>query len=155
MKTSKLVLPFVLFFLIAGICPVSSALAQETEYHLFKNPENYGLLIFPKDTASKELKDFLGSLDFKSVESGIAVMRFGEKKENMTKMMPLEIQEKHGMKKFIILQVLAAKKGIMVGIFEQRYGLTLPPTIYKLEDIKKNIPRTLNLFRDQDGKRKT
>lgn len=144
-----------LFFLIAGFSASAHAVEEKTEYHLFKNPENYGLLIFPKGAASKELEEFLDTLDFKSVASGDAVMRFGEKKENMTKMMPLDVQEKHGVKKFIILQILAAKKGIMVGIYEQQYGLTLPPTIYKLEDIKKNVPRTLDLFRDQDGQRKT
>ena len=126
-----------------------------SEYHLFKNPENYGLLIFPKGAASRELEEYIGTLDFNPVASGNAVMRFGEKKENMTKMMPLEVQEKHGIKKFIILQILAANKGILVGIYEQQYGLTLPPTIYKLEDIKKNIPKTLDMFRDQDGQRKT
>lgn len=155
MKTQFSIFKFLVFLLIAALGLASSASAQNADYHLFKNPENYGLLIFPKDAASPDLEEFLASLEFKSVESGKTVMRFGEKKENMTYMMPQEVQEKHGMKKFIILQILAAQKGIMVGIFEQQYGLTLPPTIYKLEEVKKNIPRTLDLFRDQDGQRKT
>ncbi len=155
MKTHFSVFKFLIFLLIAGLGLASTASAQNPDYHLLKNPENYGLLIFPKDVASPDLQEFLGSLEFKSVESGKTVMRFGEKKENMTYMMPQEVQEKHGIKKFIILQILAAEKGIMVGIFEQQYGLTLPPTIYKLEEVKKNIPKTLGLFRDQDGQRKT
>jgi len=112
-------------------------------------------LIFPKDYVTPELEDFLASLDFKTVESGEAVMRFGEKRENMTYMMPPEVQEKHGLKKFIILQILGSQMGIMVGIYEQEFGLTLPPKIYPLEDVKRNIPKTLDQFRTQEGKKRT
>ncbi len=125
------------------------------EYDLYQNPEGYGILLFPKGVASSELLGFIDSLEFTLVESGRTAMRFGEKKENLTYMMPKEVQEKYNMNKFIVLQVLAAEKGILVGIFEQRYGLTLPPKVFELEEVKKNIPKTLNLFRAQDGQQKT
>lgn len=125
------------------------------EYDLFQNPEGYGLLMFPKGVASAELEEFIHSLDFKLVESGKSAMRFGAKKENMTYMMPPEVQEKYNMNKFIILQILAQEKGILVGIFESRYGLTLPPKVFELEEVKKNIPKTLDLFRAQDGQQRT
>lgn len=85
MKTSKFIISFLLSCLLFSLVSISSILAEEaeeTEYHLFKNPENYGLLIFPKGAASNELEDFIGSLDFKSVASGNAVMRFGEKRKH-------------------------------------------------------------------------
>ena len=41
----------------------------------------------------------------------------------------------------------------MVGIFDPEWGLTLPSPIHKLDGIKENIPKTLNLFRKHLKKR--
>ncbi|MCA9483160.1 MAG: hypothetical protein KC553_05455 [Nitrospina sp.] len=155
-KRAPLLLKFGLILLVVLIATGAQAGTDETpEYDLFQNPEGYGLLLFPKGVASSELETFIHSLDFKLVDSGRTAMRFGEKKENLTYMMPRDVQEKHNMTKFIILQVLAGGKGILVGIFEQRYGLTLPPKIFSLDEVEQNIPKTLDLFRAQDGQQKT
>ena len=81
-------------------------------------------------------------------------MRFGLKNENQTFMMPKSVQEKHSMTRFIVLQVIA-NKNMVVGIYDPQFGLTLPGPIYNLDGIKKNIPKTLNLFRKHLNKRET
>lgn len=86
------------------------------------------------------------------MESGQAVMRFGLKNENQTLMMPESVQNKHSMDRFIILQVIA-NDNMVVGIFDPEWGLTLPGPIYKLETVKDNISKTLNLFRKHLKKR--
>jgi len=88
------------------------------------------------------------------VESGQAVMRFGLKNENQTLMMPESVQNKHSMDRFIILQVIA-NDNMVVGIFDPEWGLTLPSPIHRLDEIKENIPKTLNLFRKHLKKRET
>lgn len=80
-------------------------------------------------------------------------MRFGTKGENSTFMMPLKVQRKHGIKQFIVLQVLPNRKNLMIGIYDRVWGLTLPDAKYSLEDAKKNIPKTLEVFRGKIKKR--
>ena len=58
------------------------------------------------------------------------------------------------MDRFIILQVIA-HQNILVGIFDPEWGLTLPSAIHRLDEIKENIPKTLNLFRKHLKKRET
>ena len=124
------------------------------DYQLYKNFEDLGILIFPKDRIFKELDKYVQQKGFNPIESGQAVMRFGLKNENQTFMMPKSVQEKHSMTRFIILQVIA-NQTMVVGIYDPQFGLTLPGPIYNLDGIKKNIPKTLNLFRKHLNKRET
>ena len=137
-------------------CLCGSAFAASPyQYQLYKNSENLGIVIFPKKLIYPELDDFIVSLNFKHVESGEAAMRYGNKKENSTYMMPAEVQEKHKIEMFVVLQVLMDKQSIMVAIYDEEFGLTLPSRVFQLEDVKKNLPKTLDVFRKQlsnDGK---
>jgi len=123
-------------------------------YQLYKNYENFGILIFPKDRIFTELDEHIQEIGFNPVETGQAVMRFGLKNENQTFMMPESVQKKHSMDRFIILQVIA-NDNMVVGIFDPDWGLTLPGPIYKLDKVKDNISKTLNLFRKHLKKRET
>jgi hypothetical protein len=143
----------VIFFLIPNITKAAS-IKTSYDYQLYKNFEDLGILIFPKDRIFKELDEYVQQKGFNPVESGQAVMRFGLKNENQTFMMPKSVQEKYSMTRFIVLQVIA-NQNMVVGIYDPQFGLTLPGPIYQLEGIKKNIPRTLNLFRKHLNKRET
>jgi len=123
-------------------------------YQLYKNYENFGILIFPEDRIFTELGEYIQEIGFNPVESGQAVMRFGLKNENQTLMMPESVQNKHSMNRFIILQVIA-HDNMLVGIFDPEWGLTLPGPIYRLDTVKDNISKTLNLFRKHLKKRET
>lgn len=79
-------------------------------------------------------------------------MRSGSKGENETFMMPLDVQKKHSIEKFMVIQVLAQFR-MMIGIFDPEWGLTLPSSIFGFEEMKKNIPKTLDVFRG-NNKRK-
>ena len=116
-------------------------------YQLYKNFENFGILIFPKDRIFTGLGEYIKAIGFNPVESGQAVMRFGLKNENQSLMMPESVQKKHSMDRFIILQVIA-NDNMVVGIFDPEWGLTLPGPIFNLDGIKENISKTLNLFRE-------
>ena len=142
-----------IFFLIPNI---TNAASIETgyDYQLYKNFENLGILIFPKDRIIKDLDQYVQQKGFNPIESGKAVMRFGLKNENQTFMMPKSVQEKYSMTRFIILQVIA-NQNMVVGIYDPQFGLTLPGPIYDLDGIKKNIPKTLNQFRKHLNKRET
>ena len=142
----------IFFFLprIVGSAPTKSGY----EYQLYKNYENFGILIFPKDLIFVELDEYVRQTEFDPVESGQAMMRFGPNNENQTYMMPESVQIKHSMNQFIVLQVIA-HQNILVGVFDPEWGLTLPSAIYRLDGIKKNIPKTLNLFRKHLKKRET
>jgi hypothetical protein len=124
------------------------------DYQLYKNHEDYGIVIFPKKYIYKELADFIVSVSFESVESGKAVMRRGSKNENETLMMPLAVQKKHSIKKFIVIQVLS-KDSMLVGIYDPEWGLTLPSSPHSIEAMRKNIPKTLNIFRGSNPQRRT
>ncbi|MGY8766306.1 MAG: hypothetical protein ACKVI5_05535, partial [Nitrospinaceae bacterium] len=90
-----------IFFLIPNI---TNAASIETgyDYQLYKNFENLGILIFPKDRIIKDLDQYVQQKGFNPIESGKAVMRFGLKNENQTFMMPKSVQEKYSMTRFII-----------------------------------------------------
>ena len=142
-----------ILFLIPNI---TNAASIETgyDYQLYKNFENLGILIFPKDRIIKDLDLYVQQEGFNPVESGKAVMRFGFKNENQTFMMPKTVQEKYSMTQFIVLQVIA-NQNMVVGIYDPQFGLTLPGPTYNLDGIKKNIPKTLKLFRKHLNKRET
>ena len=123
-------------------------------YQLYKNYENFGILIFPEDRIFTELGEYIQEIGFNPVESGQAVMRFGLKNENQTLMMPESVQKKHSMDRFIILQIIA-NDNMVVGIFDPEWGLTLPGPIHRLDTVKDNISKTLNLFRKHLKKRET
>ncbi len=138
-------------------CLLGSSLAGAAspyQYQLYKNSENLGIVIFPKKYIYPELDNFVLSLKFKNVESGEAAMRFGNKKENTTYMMPAEVQEKHKIEKFVVLQVLNDKQSIMIGVYDEEFGLTLPSRVFQLEDVMENLPKTLDVFRQQLGHEK-
>jgi len=143
----------VIFFLLPNITRAAS-IKTGYDYQLYKNFENLGILIFPKDRIAKDLDQYVQQKGFNPVESGQAVMRFGLKNENQTFMMPKSVQEKHSMTRFIVLQVIA-NQNMVVGIYDPQFGLTLPGPIYDLDGIKKHIPKTLNLFRKHLNKRET
>ncbi len=145
---------FLVLIILGGIL-ISSLptwAAGETWYTLYKNREKFGILIFPREFIFPELKEFVLSQGFNEVESGIAVMRSGSKNLNATLMMPEETQNKHRMVRFITLQILK-DQGMMVGIFDPEWGLTLPHRIFLMEDVKKRIPETLEAFRKEDPKK--
>jgi hypothetical protein len=124
------------------------------DYQLYKNHEDFGIVVFPKKHIHKELSDYITSISFKAVESGKAVMRRGSKNENETLMMPLEVQKKHSIEKFIVIQVLGLYE-MLVGIYDPEWGLTLPSAPHGMEAMKKNIPKTLNIFRGSSPQRQT
>ncbi len=136
------------------LAPVQARAGSAYDYQLYKNHENFGIVIFPKKLIYKELNDYLTSISFVTAESGKAVMRRGSKNENETLMMPLEVQKKHSIEKFIVIQVLG-KDEMLVGIYDPEWGLTLPSARHALEAIKENIPKTLNIFRGNNPMQKT
>ena len=143
---------FYFFSLLICLFSVSPCFAQnDIEYELHKNYENYGIVVFPKRISSPQLDTYLKSIDFEPVESGKAVMRFGPKGENSTYMMPLEVQKKYAIRKFIVVQILPDHR-LMIGIYDPEWGLTLPETKYLLKEIVDNIPKTLDVFRGVDQK---
>jgi len=122
------------------------------EYQLYKNGENFGIVVFPKEKLSADLDQYIQSLLLEPVESGEAVMRSGSKGENETYMMPLEVQKNHSIEKFMVIQVLAQSR-MMIGVFDPEWGLTLPSSIFGFDEMKNNIPKTLDVFRG-NNKRK-
>ena len=121
----------ILFFVIV-FYPMGVGNAASTNsgynYQLYKNFENFGILIFPEDRIFTGLGKYIQKIGFNPVESGQAVMRFGLKNENQTLMMPESVQNKHSMDRFIILQIIA-NDNMVVGIFDPEWGLTLPGPI--------------------------
>ena len=153
MRTEKFLVVLVLTIILMLSQKANIAFAKTGyNYQLYKNYEDFGILIFPKSQSFTELEMYIKQAGFSSVESGKAVMRFGLKNENQTFMMPQSVQKKYSIDRFIILQVLS-NQNIVVGIFDPEWGLTLPSPIHKLDEIKNNIPKTLNLFRKQLKKR--
>lgn len=136
-----------------SLSSASSVLASDYRYHLFKNPEKFGILVFPAESLFPDLESYILSLDFASADSGDAVMRFGTERENQTYMMPESVQKKHQIEKFVILQILS-DKSLMVGIYDPEWGLTLPQAIYQLDEVKKNIPKSLDVFRGKMPEKK-
>ena len=141
-----------LIFILIGI--TSPALANsDYDYQLYKNQENYGIVVFPKSRIFKDLDKYFTSLSFETISSGKAVMRYGSKNENSTYMMPLDIQKKYSIEKFIVIQIIS-EKNMLVGVYDPEWGLTLPSTIFQMDTIKKNIPKTLNVFRGSNNRQR-
>ena len=124
------------------------------EYKLFKNSENYGIVVFPKKLMFENLESYLLSIPFELAESGKAVMRHGSKNENATYMMPMEVQRRHSIEKFIVIHLIDPMS-MLGGVYDPEWGLTLPSAIVEMETIKQNIPRTLNVFRGPNRRRQT
>ncbi len=141
-----------LSFLLALLIWLWASPSFGYEYQLYKNGENFGIVVFPKDQVFPELDHYIKSQLLEPVESGKAVMRSGVKGENETFMMPLEVQKKHSIEKFMVIQVLTHSR-MMIGIFDPEWGLTLPSSVFGFEDMKKNIPKTLDVFRGNNQRK--
>jgi len=142
----------VLASLILLLVISNAAISRENpSYALYKNELNQGIVIYPSVSPQNKLVNFLAKLSFEEVENGQTVMRFGTNRENLALMMPENVQNKHGIEKFILIQQLS-KNEYMVGIYDQEWGLTLPGPIFGLEELMANIPKTLNVFNNiKDG----
>ena len=81
-------------------------------------------MVFPKENIFKDLDDYLKSIPFEIADSGKAVMRHGSKKENATYMMPVEVQKKHSIEKFIVIQILGDNNSMLASM------LLLSPRIW-------------------------
>ena len=149
--TIKSAFIILIFILIGGTNPVLANSGYD--YQLYKNHENYGIVVFPKSRIFKDLDSYFTFLSFKTTKSGKAVMRYGSKNENATFMMPLDVQKKHSIEKFIVIQILS-EKNMLVGVYDPEWGLTLPSTIFQMDTIKKNIPKTLNVFRGSNNRQR-
>lgn len=136
-------------WLLALALPSGAQADSKYFYQLYTQQDNFGLVIFPQELISPELEELAQALEFKKVESGEAVMRSGNKNDNYTYMMPADVQKKHGLEKFIIIQILTDGVGLMIGIYEQEFGLTLPTKIFIISELKDNISKTLDIFREQ------
>lgn len=142
------------FMLMVFCLGGTSSFALAYDYQLYKNGENFGIVVFPRSNLFPGLEEFFRSIVFEPAQTGKAVMRSGTKGDNETYMMPLEVQKKYDIKKFIVLQILDDQK-LLVGIYDPEWGLTLPTTIFGLEEVKANIPKTLNIFRGTNRRRET
>ena len=147
----KSVFPILIFIVIGSTSPVLAN--SNYDYQLYKNHENYGIVVFPKSSIFNDLDDYLTYLSFDKKDSGKAVMRYGSKNENSTFMMPLNVQNKHLIKKFIIIQILS-EKSMLIGVYDPEWGLTLPSTMFQMDTVKKNIPKTLNIFRGKNNQQR-
>ena len=140
--------------LMLCVAPIQAQAGSGYDYQLYKNNENFGIVVFPKKYIFKALNDYIASIPFNAVESGKAVMRRGSKNENATLMMPLEVQKQHSIEKFIVIQVLGQDE-MLAGIYDPEWGLTLPSARHGMVALKENIPKTLNIFRGSNPQRQT
>ena len=154
LEIEKMILPALFAWIALLALPFTAEAGPKYFYQLYANSENFGLVVFPKEKIFPKLEQTAQALGFKKTESGEAVLRSGSKNENFTYMMPKEVQKKHQLEKFIILQILNDGVGIMVGIYEQEFGLTLPTKVFVVEELKDNISKTLDIFRKQLGEEK-
>ena len=144
-----------LFSLVTALLiliPAHSSAQSDYEYQLYQNHEKFGIVVFPKSNLYADLEETIRLLGFEVVTSGEAVMRYGPRGQNQTFMMPPDVQKKHSVERFIILQVLA-DHNLLIGIYDPDWELTLPSTIFPLDEVKKRIPQTLDAFR-KTGPRK-
>lgn len=141
-------------FLWGSIAIGTAQAVDQFNYELYKSRESFGILVFPEERQFPELKKFILSLGFTSAAKGKAKMRQGVKEESATYMMPEWVQNQQNMKQFITIQVLSDGQSLMIGIYDQEHGLTLPSDVFQLDEIKKNIPKTLEVFREQAGLQK-
>ena len=140
--------------LMLCFAPIQAQAGSGYDYQLYKNNENFGIVVFPKKYIFKALIDYIASIPFNAVESGKAVMRRGSKNENATLMMPLEVQKQHSIEKCIVIQVLGQDE-MLAGIYDPEWGLTLPSARHGMVALKENIPKTLNIFRGSNPQRQT
>ena len=140
--------------LMLCVAPIQAQAGSGYDYQLYKNNENFGIVVFPKKYIFKALGGYIASISFNAVESGKAVMRRGSKNENATLMMPLEVQKQHSIEKFIVIQVLGQDE-MLAGIYDPEWGLTLPSARHGMVALKENIPKTLNIFRGSNPQRQT
>ena len=140
--------------LMLCVAPIQAQVRSGYDYQLYKNNENFGIVVFPKKYIFKTLGDYFASISFNAVKSGKAVMRRGSKNENATLMMPLEVQKQHSIEKFIVIQVLGQDE-MLAGIYDPQWGLTLPSARHGMVALKENIPKTLNIFRGSNPQRQT
>ena len=142
--------------LIVFLCGflASATGARAYEYQLYTNVEHFGIVVFPKENLYRELDEAIHSFAFTPAENGKAVMRYGTKGENETFMMPEEVQARHQVERFIVIQVLQDHK-MLIGIYDPEWGLTLPSSVFELDQVKENIPKTLNAFRGSNPQRQT
>ena len=94
---------FVILFCIFLELPNLALAGDDYDYQLYKNHEKFGIVVFPKENIFKDLDNYLKSIAFEVADSGKAVMRHGLKEANATYMMPLEVQKKHSIEKFIVI----------------------------------------------------
>ena len=139
-----------LSILVASICIAR----PNPPFTLYKNPQNQGIVVYPTYDSKSELEEFLNKFDFKEVDRGNTVMRFGNDRDNLALMMPESVQKKHEIQKFILIQEIGPNQ-YMVGIFEPEWGLTLPSQIFALDDVMANIPKTLKIFNNEKDGLKT
>ena len=144
----------VLIALTLFLLPIKAQAGSNYDYQLYKNHEKYGIVVFPKKFIQKELRDYIASIAFSEVESGKAVMRRGSKNENESLMMPLEVQKKNSIEKFVVIQVLTQRE-MLICIYDPEWGLTLPSSSFDMKTLKQNIPKTLNAFRGDNPQLKT
>lgn len=76
-------------------------------------------------------------------------MRHGPKSEN--EILSLEIHKKHPIEKFMVIQELT-KSETLTGTFD--LGLTLLSSEFDMEGMKKNIPKTLDVFQGNNPRKK-
>ncbi|MDA0691798.1 MAG: hypothetical protein O3A78_05810 [Nitrospinae bacterium] len=144
-------IPYIIVLLFwLGVIPASAGSGHE--YQLYKNNEDFGIVVFPKENIFVELEEFFKSIVFEKLDSGKAVMRYGSKGENETFMMPLEIQKKYSIEKFMVIQVMTPSR-MLIGVFDPEWGLTLPSSVFDLEGMKINIPKTLDVFRGGNSRK--
>ena len=144
---------FILCVLLAAILICSAQAGPRFQYNLYKNSENFGIVVFPPPEKNSELEQIIHLQGFQSIETGNAVFRYGSKGKNGTYMMPEDVQKEHLIQKFIIVQMLS-QSDFMIGVFDPEWGLTLPQFTYLLKDLKKNIPKTLRIFRGDGSNRR-
>ena len=140
--------------LILGLLVMASPAqaADRFQYHLYTDVDHYGIVVFPKKYLFEDLDQLIKTMGFQDTESGGAVWRFGSVNRNGTYMMPESVQKKHNIEMFVILQILEDQASIMVGIWEQEFGLTLPSSVFQMEEVRKKLPQTLDIFRKKSGK---
>ena len=150
MNWNNLFKNFILCVLLAVAFNSYAQTESRFQYNLYKNPENFGIVVFPPPGKNSKLEQFIRLQGFQSAETGGAVFRYGSKGENGTYMMPEGVQKKHLIQKFIVVQILS-QWDFMIGVFDPEWGLTLPKSTYVLDDLKKNIPKTLRIFRGENS----
>ena len=123
-------------------------------YQLYKNYENFGILIFPKEQIFTELDEYIQEVGFNPAESGQAVMRFGPNNENQTYLMPESVQKKYSMNRFIVLQVIA-HQNILVGVFDPEWGTDASKLYPQIRWNKRKYPKNVKSIQKTSQKKRS